>query len=559
MAVVNLIPRAPSGTAVTYNAWTKTGGVTESSPAGATIASVWDDAVGSPDTTTYAQINNNTSKQTSYVDDFTDTTATINSVTLKYRAKGAFNGAILQPISILPSAVENAAHTTQTLTNAFVDYSLDITSQRPGGGSWVPADLASFQAGAMKSSAASNTVQITQFYVAVDYTPGSANVVASQSAYASAFNTIRGIEDAYVAGFVSITSYQASRATGHGTNISQVPAYVSGFAPVIVASQSAYTSAFNNANASQPAYVSGPTTLFSRGGSFAFAKSHDTSIGVSQSSVTGHVSVVNFVYALASGFGTSLGNRQSFVSGFNVLRASQAALSYGAGNSIGSRSARAAGYDVGTNITASQAAYSSALGIRVGSRQAYVSAIASIMGAQPVYVSATLSIRGSEDAYVAGRDSIRGSEDARVSAHATLISSQAAYVSSMLGLVVGQASYISGFNVAIPGYQSAYIQGPIPVNGSQSAYIRGAGISRIRHKITAIEGPASGSWAKLFSRIVVNSGLSVIRENISEQQILILAETFPETWPWAETITQTVAACSVPSTTLFPSTTLLPC
>ncbi len=92
--------------------------------------------------------------------------------------------------------------------------------------------------------------------------------------------------------------------------------------------------------------------------------------------------------------------------------------------------------------------------------------------------------------------------------------------------------------------------------------IRSADLARSewQYDVTLIQGADAGSWQNRLAQGLTDADERVIRENISEEQTLIILEEFSEGWTWAETsVTQTVFACPVPSTTLFPATTLLPC
>ena len=77
--------------------------------------------------------------------------------------------------------------------------------------------------------------------------------------------------------------------------------------------------------------------------------------------------------------------------------------------------------------------------------------------------------------------------------------------------------------------------------------------------VRAISGPISGSWAKFFREGLGTTGQDIL-ENISEtQDLLLLADGGDEVYGWTETVTQTVHPCPIPSATLYPSATLLPC
>ena len=82
---------------------------------------------------------------------------------------------------------------------------------------------------------------------------------------------------------------------------------------------------------------------------------------------------------------------------------------------------------------------------------------------------------------------------------------------------------------------------------------------RVIKTIRAVEGPDDGDWATWFGRLLAPIDTIAFRENIGEEEILIILAAVEENWEWAEDVVVTVISCSAPSTTLFPSTTLLPC
>lgn len=80
------------------------------------------------------------------------------------------------------------------------------------------------------------------------------------------------------------------------------------------------------------------------------------------------------------------------------------------------------------------------------------------------------------------------------------------------------------------------------------------------YHVTCIEGASEGSWTRYFTALQEQTRLSVIRQNISEQEVLIIPEQFVDTpAQWSEQVTQTAYACTFPSPTLYPSPTLIPC
>lgn len=76
------------------------------------------------------------------------------------------------------------------------------------------------------------------------------------------------------------------------------------------------------------------------------------------------------------------------------------------------------------------------------------------------------------------------------------------------------------------------------------------------HSVSAVEGPVSGSWAKMFYAMATRGQAFVIRENINESQVLITLAQFNKTWEEADSpnIFKEVYA----SDNLYPSDTLYP-
>ncbi len=80
----------------------------------------------------------------------------------------------------------------------------------------------------------------------------------------------------------------------------------------------------------------------------------------------------------------------------------------------------------------------------------------------------------------------------------------------------------------------------------------------IVYKITVVEGPVVGGWARFFGDLARSK--DDVRLTAGEaNQVLIILSLTSEVWEWSETITENVFACPVPSATLLPLPTLLPC
>ena len=80
------------------------------------------------------------------------------------------------------------------------------------------------------------------------------------------------------------------------------------------------------------------------------------------------------------------------------------------------------------------------------------------------------------------------------------------------------------------------------------------------YDVSLVQGADAGSWQSRLAQGLLDADVLVIRENITEVENLLILHQVSEAWGWAETdVTVTVAACPIPSTSLHPSTTLLPC
>jgi hypothetical protein len=78
----------------------------------------------------------------------------------------------------------------------------------------------------------------------------------------------------------------------------------------------------------------------------------------------------------------------------------------------------------------------------------------------------------------------------------------------------------------------------------------------VYYDVTCAEGPEQNSWAKMFEVMATRGQAFVIRENISEKQILITLQTFSKTWLQADV--SNIFLVNYPGTSLYPSATLMP-
>lgn len=78
---------------------------------------------------------------------------------------------------------------------------------------------------------------------------------------------------------------------------------------------------------------------------------------------------------------------------------------------------------------------------------------------------------------------------------------------------------------------------------------------KFAYEIHAVDGEAFGGWAEFFKSLQIKNNGAIINPDES----LIILKSILETSDWSESQTQTIYACSVPDTTLYPSLSLLPC
>jgi hypothetical protein len=95
--------------------------------------------------------------------------ASINSVTVYYRAQYTATSGTLTPSLCFNSCAQVQAGTPQALTNSWVTYNEAIT--RPGGGAWAVSDLAGLQVRIELSPGGASQQGLTQVYVLVSYDP----------------------------------------------------------------------------------------------------------------------------------------------------------------------------------------------------------------------------------------------------------------------------------------------------------------------------------------------------------------------------------------------------
>jgi hypothetical protein len=78
----------------------------------------------------------------------------------------------------------------------------------------------------------------------------------------------------------------------------------------------------------------------------------------------------------------------------------------------------------------------------------------------------------------------------------------------------------------------------------------------MEYSVVAVAGATNASWSKLFYAMAQKGEMFVVRENISESEILITLDTFSKTWEETEALN--IFKEVYPSETLYPSNTLYP-
>lgn len=79
------------------------------------------------------------------------------------------------------------------------------------------------------------------------------------------------------------------------------------------------------------------------------------------------------------------------------------------------------------------------------------------------------------------------------------------------------------------------------------------------YAVTAILGPLTGNWVKVFQDIARAKRTAAELINVGESEVVVVLRQHEDTWTWSEIVTITPVACPVPSETLYPSETLFPC
>ncbi len=82
---------------------------------------------------------------------------------------------------------------------------------------------------------------------------------------------------------------------------------------------------------------------------------------------------------------------------------------------------------------------------------------------------------------------------------------------------------------------------------------------RVIQTVRAIEGPDDGDWALWWGRRLSPADTIAFRENIGQNETLIILASFEADWEWEEAVSTITHACPIPATSLNPVVTLNPC
>jgi hypothetical protein len=79
------------------------------------------------------------------------------------------------------------------------------------------------------------------------------------------------------------------------------------------------------------------------------------------------------------------------------------------------------------------------------------------------------------------------------------------------------------------------------------------------YSVRAVSGEAVGGWVPFFRNMATRGQAFVVRENIREEQVLIVLVSAAEDVGWAEASVVNVWACPIPSDSVYPGEELYPC
>ncbi|MFS1513053.1 hypothetical protein VQL36_11540 [Chengkuizengella sp. SCS-71B] len=82
---------------------------------------------------------------------------------------------------------------------------------------------------------------------------------------------------------------------------------------------------------------------------------------------------------------------------------------------------------------------------------------------------------------------------------------------------------------------------------------------RFTYTVTAVAGAVTGGWVTFFKEMANKGKAFVLRENISENEVLILLEQLTESIGIQDEMTYSTFACPIPNVTNYPSHEIYPC
>lgn len=122
------------------------------------------------------------------------------------------------------------------------------------------------------------------------------------------------------------------------------------------------------------------------------------------------------------------------------------------------------------------------------------------------------------------------------------------YQTKKSGLEVGQLQTV---NYPLLGLNNTEML----IESIQTRLIGGALI----YDVSVIQGPALGSWSKLFKALADMKSEVIERLNVGAEQILIILVPIDENWGWTESYTDIITPCHFPAGDLYPEDDIYPC
>jgi hypothetical protein len=152
-----------------------------------------------------------------------------------------------------------------------------------------------------------------------------------------------------------------------------------------------------------------------------------------------------------------------------------------------------------------------------------------------------------DDPYLTSRTSAFESASAKLRRYAK-IGNRVTFDTKITGLRAGQL-----INIDLPTH--GILETDFLIESVKAAEL-GTTDGRLIYQVSAVDGAATGGWANFFKKMATRGQAFVIRENIQENEILIVLDTFSKTWTQAEN--PNIFRKLYPSVTLYPGPTVYP-